>query len=77
MQMSSGTSPPIPKVFSQIFPKGTFEVGGDTVRLVGTLYYLIMFLPFVAILLSSLVVEKEKKIKEVMKIMGMKETPFW
>ncbi|XP_072019069.1 cholesterol transporter ABCA5-like [Amphiura filiformis] len=68
---------PYPTISFQMFPKGEYEVGVETVKLVSSLYYIIMFTPFIAILLSSLVGEKEKKIKECMKIMGLKETAFW
>eukprot|EP00002_Diphylleia_rotans_P010817 TRINITY_DN2139_c0_g1_i4.p1 TRINITY_DN2139_c0_g1~~TRINITY_DN2139_c0_g1_i4.p1 ORF type:complete len:1384 (+),score=248.88 TRINITY_DN2139_c0_g1_i4:167-4318(+) len=60
---------PFPKYTDTLF----YQVIGDAL----SFYVCLGFLLFVIKLISRLVVEKEKKIKETMKIMGLSDTVFW
>ena len=68
---------PLPSISFKMFPKGEYASSTDILSIMGAIYYVIMFTPYIAVLLSNIVGEKEKKIKECMKIMGLREAAFW
>ncbi|XP_033629986.1 ATP-binding cassette sub-family A member 5-like isoform X1 [Asterias rubens] len=67
----------LPDVSVRMFPKGAFVLTSPTIRVVNSLYYIMMYLVYIGVLLSVLVYEKEKKIKETMLMMGMNNGPYW
>ncbi|XP_038048297.1 ATP-binding cassette sub-family A member 5-like [Patiria miniata] len=75
--MQTNQSLPLPEVSVRMFPKDRFVQASAFPRLFSTIYYVLMYSIFVATLLSSIVYEKEKKIKETMLMMGMSSGPFW
>ncbi|EDV20637.1 uncharacterized protein TRIADDRAFT_60879 [Trichoplax adhaerens] len=61
----------------QLMPKGSFTSGIGYLQIFISIYYVMAYSPFVNFLLVGLVTEKEKKIKEGMKMMGLRTTAFW
>ncbi|XP_065201451.1 uncharacterized protein LOC135832246 isoform X2 [Planococcus citri] len=62
----------------QLFPKEAFTADWNILfRLVIPAYLVMSLSQFVTYLLMLVVTEKEKKIKEGMKIMGLKDSVFW
>ncbi|XP_044260177.1 cholesterol transporter ABCA5-like [Tribolium madens] len=68
----------VPKISLEMFPKRA-HTGGWMVafRLVIPLYMVMALSQFITYLLILIVGEKENKIKEGMKIMGLKDSVFW
>lgn len=60
-----------------MMPKPKYETSLESFFVTVALYFVFSFAPIVSVLLTSLVREKESKIKESMKIMGMKTLAFW
>ncbi|XP_041473129.1 cholesterol transporter ABCA5-like isoform X4 [Lytechinus variegatus] len=67
----------MPDVDIRMFPKGQYDYSVDSLRITVSVYIVLAYMPFTAVLLTTLVVEKERKIKEVMNIMGLNNTTFW
>lgn len=68
----------MPKVLLEMFPKEAYT--GDWMvafRVVIPLYMVMALSQFITYLLILIVGEKENKIKEGMKIMGLKDSVFW
>uniref|UniRef100_A0AAR5Q584 ABC transporter domain-containing protein n=1 Tax=Dendroctonus ponderosae TaxID=77166 RepID=A0AAR5Q584_DENPD len=68
----------IPKIFLELFPKASYT--GDwmvIVRVLIPLYTVIALSQFITYLLILIVGEKEQKIKEGMRIMGLYDSVFW
>lgn len=61
----------------QMMPKPIYTPDVSYMQNLASIYIVIAFSPFVTFLLILLVTEKEKKIKETMKIMGMQDSVFW
>ncbi|CAH1795729.1 unnamed protein product [Owenia fusiformis] len=68
---------PSPKINVQMMPKGEFTPNVAWIQILSSIYLVMAYGPFVSFLASFLVFEKEKKIKENMKIMGLNGTAFW
>ncbi|XP_022092521.1 ATP-binding cassette sub-family A member 5-like [Acanthaster planci] len=67
----------LPDVSVRMFPKDRYVEASSFPRVFSSIYYVLMYTIFVAALLSIIVSEKEKKIKETMLVMGMSNGPFW
>ncbi|KAK4878287.1 hypothetical protein RN001_010793 [Aquatica leii] len=68
----------VPHLLLEMFPKEAFTGNWMVAfRVVIPLYMVMALSQFVAYLLILIVGEKEKKIKEGMKIMGLKDSVFW
>lgn len=68
----------VPHLQLELFPKEAFT--GDWMvafRVVIPLYMVMALSQFITYLLILIVGEKEKKIKEGMKIMGLRDSVFW
>lgn len=68
----------MPQVLLEMFPKEAYT--GDWMvafRVVIPLYMVMAISQFITYLLILIVGEKENKIKEGMKIMGLKDSVFW
>ncbi|XP_072159520.1 cholesterol transporter ABCA5 [Bemisia tabaci] len=76
--LDSNSTTVIPKMYLEIFPKAAYT--GDWMlafRVVIPTYMVMALSQFVTYLLILIVGEKEKKIKEGMKIMGLRDSVFW
>lgn len=68
----------LPEISLQNFPKGTFTSDGTTVlRSIVPLYMVFAWAQFIIYLMMLVVEEKEKKIKEGMKMMGLRDSVYW
>ncbi|KAL1502488.1 hypothetical protein ABEB36_007623 [Hypothenemus hampei] len=68
----------VPKIFLELFPKASYTGNWMVlVRVLIPLYTVIALSQFITYLLILIVGEKEKKIKEGMKIMGLYDSVFW
>jgi len=61
----------------QMLPKSAFKGSFSYIQIISSMYYVLAFIPLVAFFVSALVTEKQKKIKEGMKMMGLKNSVFW
>ncbi|XP_078615923.1 cholesterol transporter ABCA5-like isoform X2 [Branchiostoma floridae x Branchiostoma japonicum] len=66
----------LPNYQVEMMPKPSYS-GGYPFGIISSIYFVLAFTPFVGILTTNLVSEKEKKIKEAMKIMGLNGMAFW
>ena len=60
-----------------MFPKGEHKTSLSYLKTIISIYMVIAFSPYIMFLLTHIVTEKEKKIKEAMKIMGLSQLAFW
>ncbi|OWF36066.1 ATP-binding cassette sub-family A member 5 [Mizuhopecten yessoensis] len=58
-------------------PKPSYTPDTSYLQTISSIYFVIAYSPFVSYLTTNLVAEKEKKIKESMKMMGMRDSAFW
>ena len=61
----------------EMMPKGTHTTKITLIQLFSSIYLVLAFSPFILSLVVNLVAEKEKKIKEGMRMMGMSDVAFW
>ncbi|XP_038064464.1 ATP-binding cassette sub-family A member 10-like [Patiria miniata] len=73
----TGQSIPVPDMWVRMFPLGEYFGSYQQSLLLCVVAYVLMYGFFVSILLTNLVYEKEKKIKENMLMMGMSNAAFW
>lgn len=64
-------------VLIQMLPKPAYLRDNSYIQIMSAMYYVLAFLPLVAFFVAALVAEKQKKIKEGMKMMGLKASVFW
>lgn len=68
----------VPHLLLEMFPKEAFTADWMVAfRVVIPLYMVMALSQFITYLLILIVGEKEKKIKEGMKIMGLRDSVFW
>ncbi|XP_066148886.1 cholesterol transporter ABCA5-like [Euwallacea fornicatus] len=68
----------VPKILLELFPKASYTGNWIfVVRVIIPLYIVVALSQFITYLLILIVGEKEKKIKEGMKIMGLYDSVFW
>ncbi len=60
-----------------MMPKYEWTTKISSIQTLSAIYYVLAYSPFIGFLTTALVLEKEKKIKEAMRMMGMKDTAFW
>ncbi|KAK3894585.1 hypothetical protein Pcinc_001659 [Petrolisthes cinctipes] len=71
------TVPP-PTVLLQNFPRDSYvSSGGETLRAIVPLYMVFAWAQFIVYMMMLVVGEKEKKIKESMKMMGLRDSVYW
>ncbi|XP_038065899.1 ATP-binding cassette sub-family A member 5-like [Patiria miniata] len=77
-QLASGPLD-LPDFSVRMLPVGasTSSSGDDPMRIIIVIFFVLLYGIFVAVLLTNLVYEKEKKIKETMLMMGMSNAAFW
>lgn len=61
----------------QMMPKPSYVPDSSVIRSIAPIYYALVYSFCIQLLVISLVTEKQKKQKEVLKIMGMRDTAFW
>jgi ABC-type multidrug transport system ATPase subunit len=59
------------------FPTPEQEINFDLISLIGPLLYVYVFQLMFPVILGSMVYEKEHSLREVMKMMGLKQTIYW
>ncbi|KAH6934215.1 hypothetical protein HPB50_021935 [Hyalomma asiaticum] len=67
----------LPEVVVRLLPKPAYVDPGTTWRTLVPLYLTLAFSPFVSVLCVNIVLEKERKIKEGMLMMGMMPSAYW
>ncbi|KAL3223627.1 hypothetical protein MRX96_027299 [Rhipicephalus microplus] len=67
----------LPEVVVRLLPKPGYVDPGTTWRTLVPLYLTLAFSPFVSVLCVNIVLEKERKIKEGMLMMGMMPSAYW
>ncbi|XP_052276886.1 ABC-type organic anion transporter ABCA8B-like isoform X3 [Dreissena polymorpha] len=65
------------KVDITMLPKPGFVPDTTYMQVMSSLYFVVAYSPFINFLMVNLVAEKEKKIKEGMKMMGLRDAAFW
>lgn len=68
----------LPKeVAVQMLPKPAFQSDTTYIQVISSMYFVLAYLPLISYFTVALVAEKEKKITEGMKMMGLKSSVFW
>ncbi|XP_042143725.1 cholesterol transporter ABCA5 [Ixodes scapularis] len=67
----------LPELVVRLLPKPPYVDPGTTWRSLVPLYLTLAFSPFVSVLCVNIVLEKERKIKEGMLMMGMMPSAYW
>lgn len=67
----------LPELVIRLLPKPAYVDPGTTWRALVPLYLTLAFSPFVSVLCVNIVLEKERKIKEGMLMMGMMPSAYW
>ncbi|XP_077510991.1 cholesterol transporter ABCA5-like isoform X7 [Amblyomma americanum] len=67
----------LPDIVVRLMPKPAYVDPGTTWRTLVPLYLTLAFSPFVSVLCVNIVLEKERKIKEGMLMMGMMPSAYW
>ncbi|XP_071963813.1 cholesterol transporter ABCA5-like [Antedon mediterranea] len=71
------TEVPLPKIFTQMFPKGEYPGSPSALQTTTAVYFVLSYSPFIVALLAKIVNEKEKKLTQSLQMMGMRTGPFW
>uniref|UniRef100_T1JC73 ABC transporter domain-containing protein n=1 Tax=Strigamia maritima TaxID=126957 RepID=T1JC73_STRMM len=66
-----------PDVHLMLFPKGRYVASTEYLRSFVPLYVVLSFSSYVTYVVILIVGEKEKKIRETMKMMGLKDSVYW
>ncbi|KAK7058691.1 ATP-binding cassette sub- A member 5 [Halocaridina rubra] len=78
IRLTSGIDVPLPSVTLQHFPRDKYTDGGTVaLRSIIPLYMVFAWAQFIVYMLMLVVEEKEKKIKESMKMMGLRDSVYW
>ncbi|XP_078610116.1 cholesterol transporter ABCA5-like isoform X1 [Branchiostoma floridae x Branchiostoma japonicum] len=70
------TDTSLPDYQVEMMPKPAYR-GFSVISTISSIYFVLSYMPFLATLTVYLVSEKEKKIKESMKMMGLNSMAFW
>ncbi|KAH3769106.1 hypothetical protein DPMN_170353 [Dreissena polymorpha] len=65
------------EVAVQMLPKPAFQTDTNYIQVISSMYFVLAYLPLISYFTVALVAEKEKKITEGMKMMGLKSSVFW
>ena len=57
--------------------KTSYIQNANIIQPIASLYYIMAYAPFISYLVSNLVAEKERKIKDAMIMMGLNNTAYW
>jgi hypothetical protein len=61
----------------QIFPEPETKNGFDLISILGPVFYMYIFQLLLPVFLSTMVQEKEMKLREIMFMMGLKKRAYW
>ncbi|CAH3191074.1 unnamed protein product, partial [Porites evermanni] len=67
----------VPNIQAKMMPKESFTQSFTGFAITASIYMVLAFTPYIVILLINLVLEKEKKLKDLMRIMGMSDIAYW
>lgn len=68
----------VPEITVENFPRGRYESNGAmTLRNIVPLYMVFAWAQFIVYMMMLVVEEKEKKLKESMKMMGLRDSVYW
>ncbi|XP_053402183.1 cholesterol transporter ABCA5-like isoform X2 [Mercenaria mercenaria] len=67
----------IPDILVEMLPKAAFLQDTSYIQIISSIYFVIAYSPLITMLTVALVNEKEKKIKEGMRMMGLRSSVFW
>ena len=67
----------LPTIQLKQMPKSSFIPDSDFLRKFAPVYYVYTYSFFVQFLVVGLVYEKQSRQKEMLRIMGMKDSAFW
>ncbi|XP_071105754.1 cholesterol transporter ABCA5-like isoform X1 [Haliotis cracherodii] len=67
----------LPEVFVQMMPKEEFTSDVTYIQYLASVYFVMAYSSFVNFLTVNIVAEKEKKIREGMKMMGLRDSVLW
>ncbi|XP_038064701.1 ATP-binding cassette sub-family A member 5-like [Patiria miniata] len=74
----TGETLPVPDFWVRMLPTEGVKVSSTSyVDIINVFFYVLMYAIFITVLMTNLVYEKEKKIKETMLMMGMSNAAFW
>ncbi|XP_041364325.1 cholesterol transporter ABCA5-like [Gigantopelta aegis] len=68
---------PMPEVSVQLMPKAKFTESLESIQIGSAIYFVLAYSFFINFLCVNLVAEKEKKIREGMKMMGLRDSVWW
>lgn len=77
LALNKTTDRPLDDVNVQMMPKPGYIPDTSYIQIMSSIYFIIAYSPFINFLTVNLVAEKEKKIKESMKMMGLSDSAFW
>ena len=66
-----------PSIKAQMLPKDSWMPNVEWFQILASVYFVMAYAPFVNFMVVALVTEKEKKIKESMRMMGLRDSAFW
>ena len=66
-----------PNISVQMLPKPSYQPDSNYIQVISAIYFVIAYSPLISFLATNLVAEKEKKIKEGMRMMGLRSSVFW
>ena len=61
----------------QLYPKEPWTPNVAWLQTLAAIYLVLAYSPFVNFLTVALVTEKEKKIRDAMRMMGLRDSAFW
>lgn len=67
----------VPDLLLQQLAKSSFIPDSSFIRQFAPVYYVYIYSFFIQFLVYGLVAEKASKLKEMLRIMGMKDSAFW
>ena len=67
----------VPNIQAKMMPKESFTQSFTGFAIIASINIVVALTPYIGILLINLVLEKEKKLKDLMRIMGMSDIAYW
>ena len=68
---------PLPSVSVQLMPKDKYTTDISAIQMISSIYFVMAYSFLINYLCVCLVAEKEKKIREGMKMMGLRDSVWW
>ncbi|WAQ99496.1 ABCA5-like protein [Mya arenaria] len=70
-------TPIFPRVKVKMMPKPSFQPDTKATQIRSAVFFVLAYSPLLNVLVITLVAEKEKKLKEIMTMMGLREVALW